>query len=59
MSIEKKMFTTTEDFVEYFLPEHCAKYPITMRVNKEEQKLIRQRQGDYLTDPSKQVKWWV
>jgi len=56
LNIEKKMFTTTEEFVEYFLPEHCTKYPITMRVNEEEQKLILQRRGDYLTEPSKEVK---
>jgi len=37
---------TIEEFDKRFFPENCKKYPITLRVNKEEQDLILRRRGN-------------
>lgn len=41
----KKIIHNMDEFYETYLPKFAEKYPITMRVNKEEEKLIHRLRG--------------
>lgn len=49
-SVQLIGFRTLEEFEDYYLPEYCKKYPIRMRVTKEEKKLIQHMRGNMIKE---------
>ena len=45
--MSKEKFTSLEQFEQYYFPESCKKYPITIRVTKEEENLILQMRSGW------------
>jgi len=46
------MIKTMEGFYNKYLPEYAAKYPIEIRVSKEEEAYIRWRRGEWVDGES-------
>lgn len=43
--VRERVFESTDKFWEHYFSNYCKRYPITIRVSEEEQKLIHQFRG--------------
>lgn len=43
--MKQHVFKSIEEFEQHYLPKYCQKYPVRMRVTKEEERLLLQMRG--------------
>lgn len=49
-------FISQTEFEEHYFPKMCEKYPIIMRVSKEEAEILRRRRGEPNFKPPSEAK---